>query len=74
MAGIPRQRGTGSPKFGNTSHGHRSNRVNSIRRGGEPHMGGGGGGGKKECALVLLVGFGSMLGLAALITKITEIA
>jgi hypothetical protein len=48
---TPKQRGGG--ETGNTSWGHRSNRVNSTRRGGNPHAGGGGGG-KKGCALVIL--------------------
>lgn len=52
---TPKQRGGGSPKFGNTSHGHRSNRVHSSRRGGNPHAGGGGGGKKGGCVLVLVV-------------------
>lgn len=51
---TPKQRGGGSSKFGNTSHGHRSNRVNSTRRGGNPHAGGGGGK-KGGCVLVLVV-------------------
>lgn len=53
---TPKQRGGGSPKFGNTGHGHRSNRVNSMRRGGNPHAGGGGGGkgGGGICMLILL--------------------
>lgn len=72
MGKIPKQRGSG--RTGNTSWGHRSNRVSSTRRGGNPHAGGGGGG-TKGCALVLLVGLGPALGVgvAALITKITEI-
>lgn len=34
---TPKQRGPG--QFGNTSRGHQSNRINSIRRGGNPHVG-----------------------------------
>lgn len=53
----PKQRGGGSPKFGNTSHGHRTTRVTSIRRGGNPHQGGGGGGkkggGGKGCLVLV---------------------
>lgn len=48
---TPKQRRPG--QTGNTSHGHRSNRVNSGRRGGNPHAGGGGK--KGGCFGVLLV-------------------
>jgi hypothetical protein len=51
MGKVPRQRGGG--QYGNTSWGHRSNRVSSTRRGGSPHAGGGGGG-KKGCAVTVL--------------------
>jgi len=51
MGKIPKQRGGG--QYGNTSWGHRSNRVSSTRRGGNPHAGGGGGG-RKGCAVVVL--------------------
>ena len=37
MGKIPKQRGGG--QYGNTSWGHRSNRVSSTRRGGNPHAG-----------------------------------
>jgi hypothetical protein len=50
MAKIPKQRGGG--QTGNTGWGHRSNRVNSSRRGGNPHAGGGGK--KGGCFTVLL--------------------
>ena len=59
---TPKQRGPG--QSGNTNWGHRSNRVNSTRRGGNPHAGGGGGG-KKGCVLTLLAGVGILGGLAA---------
>lgn len=41
---IPNQRRPG--QGGNTNHGHRSNRLNSMSRGGNPHVGGAGGGRK----------------------------
>lgn len=41
---TPKQRGGGSPKFGNTGAGHISNRASSRARGGTPTKGGGGGG------------------------------
>jgi hypothetical protein len=56
---TPKQRGAG--QSGNTSWGHRSNRVNSTRRGGNPHAGGGGG--KKGGCLGVLV-LVSMIGSA----------
>lgn len=62
MAKIPKQRGGG--QTGNTGWGHRSNRVNSTRRGGNPHAGGGGGG-KKGCAVVALAAIGGLGGLVA---------
>lgn len=48
MAKIPKQRGGG--QTGNTSWGHRSNRVSSMGRGGNPHAGGGGKSG--GCAVI----------------------
>jgi len=55
MGKIPKQRGGG--QTGNTSWGHRSNRVSSTRRGGNPHAGGGGGGKSGGCAVIA---FGSV--------------
>lgn len=56
MAKIHKQRGAG--QTGNTGWGHRSNRVNSIRRGGNPYAARGGGGKKGGC-------FGALIILAA---------
>jgi hypothetical protein len=53
MAKIPKQRGGG--QSGNTSWGHRSNRVSSMGRGGNPHAGGGGGGKKGGCLSALII-------------------
>lgn len=65
MAKIPRQRGSG--QTGNTSWGHRSNRVSSTRRGGNPHAGGGGGGkgGGGICGLLVASGVGLMVAATA---------
>lgn len=64
MAKIPKQRGGG--QSGNTSWGHRSNRVSSIGRGGNPHAGGGGGGKSGGCAVVVLASVALVLtGLGA---------
>lgn len=57
MAKIPKQRGGG--QTGNTGWGHRSNRVSSIGRGGNPHAGGGGGGKKGGGGICGLIVFGS---------------
>jgi|SRR5688572_25798179 len=55
---TPKQRGAG--QTGNTSWGHRSNRVTSHKRGGDSHRGGGGTGKKPPtkgiCGLIV---FGS---------------
>lgn len=70
MGKIPKQRGSG--QSGNTSWGHRSNRMSSMGRGGNPHAGGGGGG-KKGCAVVTLAGLGITVGIMALTAiKITQ--
>lgn len=73
MGKIPKQRGSG--QSGNTSWGHRSNRINSMSRGGNPHAGGGGGG-KKGCPLAILTflaGLGITVGIMALTAvKITQ--
>lgn len=57
---TPKQRGPG--ESGNTSWGHRSNRVNSSRRGGNPHAGGGGGS-KSGClgSLIMVGTVGAVL-------------
>lgn len=65
---VPKQRGAG--QTGNTSHGHRSNRVNSTRRGGNPHAGGGGGGKGGICGLIVL---GSLVGLGGLAAGVVEL-
>lgn len=70
MGKIPKQRGSG--QSGNTSWGHRSNRMSSMGRGGNPHAGGGGGGGK-GCAFTALAGLGITVGIMALTAiKITQ--
>jgi hypothetical protein len=67
MSKIPKQRGSG--QSGNTNWGHRSNRVNSSRRGGNPHAGGGG---KKDCVVVILTGLGGLAGLGALAAHVVQ--
>jgi hypothetical protein len=67
---VPKQRGPG--QTGNTNWGHRSNRVNSTRRGGNPHAGGGGGG-KKGCAVVILAGLGGLTTMSVVTIKVVDL-
>lgn len=66
---TPKQRGAGS--VGNTSWGHRSNRVNSTRRGGNPHAGGGGRGGK-SCAVLVLAAAGGLATLSGVLAAVLD--
>lgn len=68
MAKIPKQRGGG--QSGNTSWGHRSNRVNSSRRGGNPHAGGGGKGGGGLCGVIAFGALGLLGAAAAILTDL----